>query len=245
MVAAASTVICAVVACKGATEVKLDIRTNANCKDPAAWKGVAVYVGRPGEDVESKAALRRGGGPGAEGARRRARRALRADPAARLDAEAFVQRRGRPRDAGRQGRRSDAARAATCPRGGSEPERRAGRIFHADARGHAPGAGHAGADRRSPREERQRAPPRPLAADRRRRARRRAHRRHDQSDDRARHERRAARSDGAEGGLPRPSRPSGARTPERSRPGRSRGRRLDRRDESRAPQRFPRRARRR
>ena len=42
-------------ACLGPTEVTVSIRTNAPCTDPARWKGVAVYVGAPGIDVESKA----------------------------------------------------------------------------------------------------------------------------------------------------------------------------------------------
>lgn len=40
------------VACRGATEITLTVRTNADC---AKWKGVAVFVGAPGADVESRA----------------------------------------------------------------------------------------------------------------------------------------------------------------------------------------------
>ena len=42
-------------ACLGPTEVTVSIRTNAPCTDPARWKGVALYVGAPGIDVESRA----------------------------------------------------------------------------------------------------------------------------------------------------------------------------------------------
>jgi hypothetical protein len=42
-------------ACLGPTEITVSIRTNAPCTDPAKWKGVALYVGAPGIDVESKA----------------------------------------------------------------------------------------------------------------------------------------------------------------------------------------------
>ncbi len=43
------------VACRAPTEVTLELRTNIDCKNPSLWKGVAVYVGTPGQDVESKA----------------------------------------------------------------------------------------------------------------------------------------------------------------------------------------------
>ena len=39
--------------CREATEVKLTIRTNLPCGDAKAWNGVAVYVGKPGADVET------------------------------------------------------------------------------------------------------------------------------------------------------------------------------------------------
>jgi hypothetical protein len=42
-------------ACRDATEIRLHVSTNVPCTDPASWKGVAVYVGAPGADVESKA----------------------------------------------------------------------------------------------------------------------------------------------------------------------------------------------
>jgi hypothetical protein len=41
-------------ACRAPTQVTLEIRTNADCQNPAAWKGVAIYAGRPGDDVESR-----------------------------------------------------------------------------------------------------------------------------------------------------------------------------------------------
>jgi hypothetical protein len=43
-------------ACKSPTQILLDVRTNADCNNSAAWHGVAVYVGAPGIDVESRAA---------------------------------------------------------------------------------------------------------------------------------------------------------------------------------------------
>jgi hypothetical protein len=39
--------------CREATEVKLTVRTNLPCGDGKDWKGVAVYVGKPGDDVET------------------------------------------------------------------------------------------------------------------------------------------------------------------------------------------------
>jgi hypothetical protein len=42
-------------ACRGATEISLDVRTNIACTSSAAWKGVAISVGQPGVDVESRA----------------------------------------------------------------------------------------------------------------------------------------------------------------------------------------------
>ncbi len=41
--------------CREATEIRLHVSTNVPCTDPEKWKGVAVYVGSPGVDVESKA----------------------------------------------------------------------------------------------------------------------------------------------------------------------------------------------
>ena len=43
------------VACREATEIRLHVSTNVPCTDSDKWKGVAVYVGAPGADVESKA----------------------------------------------------------------------------------------------------------------------------------------------------------------------------------------------
>ena len=43
-------------ACLGATEISLDVRTDVPCASAgAAWKGVAISVGQPGVDVESRA----------------------------------------------------------------------------------------------------------------------------------------------------------------------------------------------
>lgn len=44
----------AVLACRGATQIVVHVRTNADCSKPANWKGVAVSVGAPGPDVESR-----------------------------------------------------------------------------------------------------------------------------------------------------------------------------------------------
>jgi hypothetical protein len=41
-------------ACLGPTEIVLDVRTDLACTDPARWRGVAISVGQPGEDVESR-----------------------------------------------------------------------------------------------------------------------------------------------------------------------------------------------
>jgi hypothetical protein len=41
-------------ACLGPTEIMLDVRTNVACSDPSHWRGVAVSVGQPGADVESR-----------------------------------------------------------------------------------------------------------------------------------------------------------------------------------------------
>lgn len=46
---------CVAAGCQGATQVLLDVRTSVDCSDPARWRGVAVYVGAPGLDVESRA----------------------------------------------------------------------------------------------------------------------------------------------------------------------------------------------
>jgi hypothetical protein len=42
-------------ACRDATEIKLDVWTNMPCTDPTAWRGIAVYTGKPGLDLETKA----------------------------------------------------------------------------------------------------------------------------------------------------------------------------------------------
>lgn len=42
------------VACRGATEIVVDVRTSVSCTDPKTWKGVAIYAGAPGLDVETK-----------------------------------------------------------------------------------------------------------------------------------------------------------------------------------------------
>jgi hypothetical protein len=39
--------------CRDATQVVLNVRTDLPCDTEDRWKGVAVYVGKPGEDVES------------------------------------------------------------------------------------------------------------------------------------------------------------------------------------------------
>lgn len=38
--------------CRSATEITLRIRTNLSCSDQRNWRGIAVYVGNPGQDVE-------------------------------------------------------------------------------------------------------------------------------------------------------------------------------------------------
>jgi hypothetical protein len=43
-------------ACRDATEITLKIRTDLPCQDKASWKGVAIYVGKPGQDVEETSA---------------------------------------------------------------------------------------------------------------------------------------------------------------------------------------------
>ena len=42
------------VACRGATENVVDVRTSVPCGDSKTWKGVAIYTGTPGLDVETK-----------------------------------------------------------------------------------------------------------------------------------------------------------------------------------------------
>ena len=42
-------------ACLGPTEITLDVRTNLACDDPTAWRGIAISVGAPGLDVDSRA----------------------------------------------------------------------------------------------------------------------------------------------------------------------------------------------
>jgi hypothetical protein len=44
-----------VAACLGATQIVLDVRTNVPCASSASWQGVAISVGQPGVDVESRA----------------------------------------------------------------------------------------------------------------------------------------------------------------------------------------------
>jgi hypothetical protein len=41
-------------ACLGPTEIVLDVRTDVTCSDSTSWRGVAVSVGQPGADVESR-----------------------------------------------------------------------------------------------------------------------------------------------------------------------------------------------
>jgi hypothetical protein len=41
--------------CLSPTELRLHVHTNVPCSDSAEWKGVAVYVGAPGPDLENKA----------------------------------------------------------------------------------------------------------------------------------------------------------------------------------------------
>jgi hypothetical protein len=41
--------------CREPTEIRLHVRTNVPCTDKDKWKGVAVYAGAPGIDVETKA----------------------------------------------------------------------------------------------------------------------------------------------------------------------------------------------
>jgi len=41
-------------ACKNPTEILLDVRTDVACGAGASWKGVAIYVGQPGDDLETK-----------------------------------------------------------------------------------------------------------------------------------------------------------------------------------------------
>jgi hypothetical protein len=44
-----------IAACLGPTQVLLDVRTNVDCTNPASWRGIAISVGQPGVDVESRA----------------------------------------------------------------------------------------------------------------------------------------------------------------------------------------------
>jgi hypothetical protein len=41
--------------CLSPTELRLHVHTNVPCTDSAQWKGVAVYMGVPGESLEAKA----------------------------------------------------------------------------------------------------------------------------------------------------------------------------------------------
>jgi hypothetical protein len=45
----------AAASCLGPTEILVVVRTNAPCTDPTQWRGVAIYAGQPGDDVESRA----------------------------------------------------------------------------------------------------------------------------------------------------------------------------------------------
>ena len=45
----------AIASCRGATEILLDLHTNIPCTGGAPWKGIAVYTGHPGIDVETRA----------------------------------------------------------------------------------------------------------------------------------------------------------------------------------------------
>jgi hypothetical protein len=42
-------------ACLSPTEITLDVRTDVPCTNAASWRGVAISVGEPGVDVESRA----------------------------------------------------------------------------------------------------------------------------------------------------------------------------------------------
>lgn len=44
-----------IAACLGPTEILLDVRTDVACSDASKWRGVAISVGQPGTDVESRA----------------------------------------------------------------------------------------------------------------------------------------------------------------------------------------------
>ena len=44
-----------VAGCRSATEIVLDVRTDVPCASPASWQGIAISVGEPGVDVESRA----------------------------------------------------------------------------------------------------------------------------------------------------------------------------------------------
>jgi hypothetical protein len=46
-------VVASLAACRGATEILLDIHTNVPCTGKATWQGVAVYTGEPGLGVET------------------------------------------------------------------------------------------------------------------------------------------------------------------------------------------------
>jgi hypothetical protein len=41
--------------CKAPTQISIDVRTNGDCTNAAAWRGLSVYIGKPGLDVETKA----------------------------------------------------------------------------------------------------------------------------------------------------------------------------------------------
>jgi hypothetical protein len=44
----------AIAGCLGPTEIVLEVRTNVPCTNEASWRGVAISVGQPGVDVESR-----------------------------------------------------------------------------------------------------------------------------------------------------------------------------------------------
>ena len=54
LVAAATPVVGGVTACRGPTEITVHIRTSVPCATGAAWRGVSVYTGAPGIDVETR-----------------------------------------------------------------------------------------------------------------------------------------------------------------------------------------------
>jgi hypothetical protein len=45
-----------VMSCRSPTQIVLNVSTDMPCTDPLAWRGVAVYVGKPGRDVDEVSA---------------------------------------------------------------------------------------------------------------------------------------------------------------------------------------------